>query len=377
MSAGLASLSDVEVVALCDVDESLRPAAVPGRGRRHWPSAPLGVRFPPPARRPHDRRRRDRHARPLARADDASWRATPEKTSTSKSPSRTTSAKVKQMVAAARRHSRVVQSGLQQRSGKHFQSGRRLRPQWPARCRSPGQGLDRPPPQADRPQAGRRAARRRRITRCGSARLRCGRSTPTASITTGTGSGITARASWGTGVATCSTWPAGGWASNCPLASRRSAAASTSTTTRKRPTRWWSSTHIPRATIVWEHRLWSTHGVEGRSAAAAFYGDAGTLVVDRGGWKVYDQSETIASDTSEQPIAHLRNFVDCIKSRSQPAADIETGHISSALCHLGNIAYRVGREVAFDPATRTVTGDRDADLLLSRAYRSPWTLPTV
>ena len=43
----------------------------------------------------------------------------------------------------------------------------------------------------------------------------------------------------------------------------------------------------PETTIVWEHRLWSTHGVEGRSAAAAFYGDAGTLVVDRGGTLIY------------------------------------------------------------------------------------------
>ena len=84
----------------------------------------------------------------------------------------------------------------------------------------------------------------------------------------------------------------------------------------------------PGATIVWEHRTLEHARRRGRSAAAAFYGDAGTLVVDRGGWKVYDQSETIASDTSEQSIAHLRNFVDCIKSRSQPVADIETGHIA-------------------------------------------------
>ena len=133
----------------------------------------------------------------------------------------------------------------------------------------------------------------------------------------------------------------------------------------------------PHATIIWEHRLWSTHGVEGRSAAAAFYGDAGTLVVDRGGWKVYDLNETIASDTSEQSIAHLRNFIDCIKTRSRPAADIESGHISSALCHLGNIAYRVGREVSFNPATGTFGSDREADTLLSRAYRSPWNLPTA
>lgn len=130
-------------------------------------------------------------------------------------------------------------------------------------------------------------------------------------------------------------------------------------------------------TITWEHRLWSTHGLEGRSAAAAFYGDQGTLVVDRGGWKVYDQQEPITSDTSDQARTHHRNFIDCIKTREKPISDIEIGHVSSALCHLGNIAYRVGRQVHFDPEQRNFGKDAEANALLGREYRRKWELPTV
>ncbi|MAG94847.1 MAG: dehydrogenase, partial [Planctomycetaceae bacterium] len=128
----------------------------------------------------------------------------------------------------------------------------------------------------------------------------------------------------------------------------------------------------PQKTIVWEHRQWSTHGLEGRSAAVAFYGDAGTLVVDRGGWKVYDVRESLTSETSEQQTAHLRNFIDCIRTREHPSADIAIGHLSSALCHLGNVSHRVGRELHFDTVANRCTDDPQANALLGREYREEW-----
>ena len=127
-------------------------------------------------------------------------------------------------------------------------------------------------------------------------------------------------------------------------------------------------------TIIWEHRLWSTHGIEGRSAAAAFYGDQGTLVVDRGGWKVYDAAEPITAGTSDQARTHHRNFIECIKTRQKPTADIEIGHVSSTLCHLGNIAYRLDREVHFDPTNFNFGNDAEANALLGRENRKPWQL---
>jgi predicted dehydrogenase len=130
-------------------------------------------------------------------------------------------------------------------------------------------------------------------------------------------------------------------------------------------------------TIVWEHRLWSNRGIEGRSAAAAFYGEQGTLIVDRGGWKVYDGKEAVTADTSEMQRTHCRNFIDSIKTRDTPTADIEAGQLSTALCHLGNIAYRLGREVSFDSEAMQFGSDDEANALLTREYRKPWTLPGI
>lgn len=100
----------------------------------------------------------------------------------------------------------------------------------------------------------------------------------------------------------------------------------------------------PAATLTWEHRLWSGYGVEGRSAGVAFHGTDGTLVVDRGGWKVYGRKDGPSAPASPLLAPHLADFVDCIRTRRAPAADLRTGLVSSALCHLGNEAYRSGTE---------------------------------
>jgi len=129
--------------------------------------------------------------------------------------------------------------------------------------------------------------------------------------------------------------------------------------------------------LTWEQRLFSKYGLDGRSAAAAFYGDKGTLIVDRGGWKVYGDSESPSSDTSDQSGAHYRNFIDCVKSRGKPNADILTGHFSTALCHLGTVSQRVGRSLEFDASTNSIPKDAEADRLLSREYRVGYELPSV
>ncbi len=129
--------------------------------------------------------------------------------------------------------------------------------------------------------------------------------------------------------------------------------------------------------IVWEHRQWSNRGVEGRSAAVSFHGDRGTLIVDRGGWKVYGAKDSVTAEAGDLLEPHLRDFIDAVRMRREPSADILTGHVSSGLCHLGNMAHRLGREVTFDAATTSCGNDEAANALLTKPYRDGWTLPTV
>ena len=75
----------------------------------------------------------------------------------------------------------------------------------------------------------------------------------------------------------------------------------------------------------------------------------------------------------EQP--HQRNFLNCIKDRKRPNADIEEGHKSTRPCHLGNIANRVGRALPFYAATETIAGDAEANGLLARSYRKGFAVP--
>lgn len=74
----------------------------------------------------------------------------------------------------------------------------------------------------------------------------------------------------------------------------------------------------------------------------------------------------------DQFVPHVRNFVDCVKSRAQPIADLESGHRTIATCHLLNVAMRVGRVVNWDARRQDIRDDPDASALLTKRYRAPW-----
>ena len=132
----------------------------------------------------------------------------------------------------------------------------------------------------------------------------------------------------------------------------------------------------PNVSLVWEHRTWSSFGFEGRGSGVAYYGDQGTLVVDDKGWQVtVDGKVTESGPKSEMEMAHLRNFIDAVRERRRPNADIEIGHISTSLCHLGNISQRLGRKLAWDAAAEKFPHDNEANKMLTRAYRKPFTVP--
>jgi predicted dehydrogenase len=125
----------------------------------------------------------------------------------------------------------------------------------------------------------------------------------------------------------------------------------------------------PDATIAWEHRLWNSRGHEGRSDGTAFYGELGTLIIDRGGYKIYGRKHAPVADGRPADADHVANFLDCIRSRHTPAADIECGTTSSTLCHLGNLAFRLGRDVHSDTTTHNTDtlADGEPDVTLPQA----------
>lgn len=135
--------------------------------------------------------------------------------------------------------------------------------------------------------------------------------------------------------------------------------------------------------IHFEQRLWNRYRLEGSENTVAVYGSEGMAQVGRwqGGhheFRVFDTSgKMIHSEREPSPDFnhHARNFIDCVKSRKQPNGDIETGHLSTVLCHLGNIVARTKRAIRYDPKTERVLDDPEADKLVSRTYRQHWSAP--
>jgi predicted dehydrogenase len=72
---------------------------------------------------------------------------------------------------------------------------------------------------------------------------------------------------------------------------------------------------------------------------------------------------------------HQRNFIDCVKSHKQPVAHAEAGHRTASVCHLNNLAMRLGRSLKWDPAKEQFIDDPEANSLIMPKMRSPWTLP--
>jgi hypothetical protein len=71
---------------------------------------------------------------------------------------------------------------------------------------------------------------------------------------------------------------------------------------------------------------------------------------------------------------HHNNWLDCIRTRKRCVADIETGHRSATVCHLGNIAMRLGRPLQWDPDKEQFVGDPAANVLVGKPMRAPWSL---
>ena len=152
-------------------------------------------------------------------------------------------------------------------------------------------------------------------------------------------------------------------------------------------------------TVVWQHRSWG-HPVDPKYLwGVTLYGDKGTL---KAGVYSYDYIPTgegqpihkdVAYELEEYPedktekdlerhVApalrrHLKDFLSAIATRGRPVADIEEGHISTSSCILANLALQLGRTLTWDAQAGKVVGDDEANRLLARPYRQPWVHPEI
>jgi predicted dehydrogenase len=152
--------------------------------------------------------------------------------------------------------------------------------------------------------------------------------------------------------------------------------------------------------VVWQHRTWGDAPDPSYPWAGFIYGEKGTLKADVHKWEffptgakkasmsgkaVFDPPDKYPEDKTEEDFeahaatanrGHMRDFLDAIKKRSKPSADIEQGYISTTSCLLANLSMKLGgRALKWDDDKGQVAGDAEANKLLLRPYRKPWVHP--
>ena len=94
-------------------------------------------------------------------------------------------------------------------------------------------------------------------------------------------------------------------------------------------------------------------------------------------WDVVADQAMIDGQLSVVARPHIQNWIDCVKTRSEPNAPVEFGHRSATICHLAGIARQLGRKLNWDPNREIFPDDEEANSLLDRPRRSGWELPEI
>lgn len=142
--------------------------------------------------------------------------------------------------------------------------------------------------------------------------------------------------------------------------------------------------------MIWEHAAGIDGGPYGRNHGVAFIGNNGTLVADRGSWEVIPETENVDGKRQDaikriHPSGgggdhlqnHVNNFLDSMKSREKPAADIETAANTAIISNLGNIAFLTGDKLQWDHKNGQFKNHPIANSYLKPEYRQPWSFPKV
>ncbi|MCH2131531.1 MAG: Gfo/Idh/MocA family oxidoreductase [Pirellulaceae bacterium] len=136
----------------------------------------------------------------------------------------------------------------------------------------------------------------------------------------------------------------------------------------------------PGKILQYEMRLWSNPKLHEAGEGATIYGENGWLLVTNRAWKAFDADGKLVtqgnSDIGQQ--AHVRNFLDAVRSRKRESLnqEIYSGHVSSAMCHMGNISWRTGKKLRFDSETE-MFDDQEANQYVGREHRKGYELPEI
>jgi len=130
-------------------------------------------------------------------------------------------------------------------------------------------------------------------------------------------------------------------------------------------------------TLIWSQGLEIPE--PGQGYGVKFYGDKGSIFVDRSTYKIHADTEideAIGSDDIRLYESHdqQRNWLDCIKARKLPICEVEIGHRATTLSHLANISFLLGRKVQWDPDKEHFIGDEAANRMIGKPQRAPWHL---
>jgi len=125
-------------------------------------------------------------------------------------------------------------------------------------------------------------------------------------------------------------------------------------------------------------KYYNAKGAEDRPNGMAYYGTNGALYADRIGYEIYPEPasplERKQMNTTDATRLHVANFIECVRSRHKPNADVEIGHRSTTVAHLGNIAFKTGKKLHWNSETEELVDDGEASKLLARQPRKPWDL---
>jgi predicted dehydrogenase len=136
----------------------------------------------------------------------------------------------------------------------------------------------------------------------------------------------------------------------------------------------------PGQVLQYEMRLWSNPKLHGATEGAAIYGENGWVLLTNKSWKAWDGAGKLvaegSSDIGQQ--AHVRNFLDAVLSRKRDSLnqEIYSGHVSTLMCHAGNISWRTGKKLRLDARTQTFD-DQDANQYIGREHRKGFELPDI